>query len=117
MNEKNDFILKELIQLRNKLGYTQADIATYLNIHESSYRKIEQGKTILSLPRFFRLCDFFKVSPIQLFEGLRMYEEFEVVRAQLMRLKSNDNYLREENRFLREKVDQLMNLLEKKGIW
>lgn len=116
MNEKNDFILKELIQLRNKLGYTQADIATYLNIHESSYRKIEQSKTILSLPRFFLLCDFFKVSPIQLFEGLRIYEEYEVVRAELMRLKNNDDYLREENRFLKEKVDQLINLLEKKGI-
>jgi len=116
MNEKNDFILKELIQLRNKLGYTQAEIATYLNIHESSYRKLEQGKTMLSLPRFFQLCDFFKVSPLPLFEGLRMYDDFEVVRAENMRLKSNDAYLREETRFLKEKIDQLINLLERKGI-
>ena len=117
MNEKIDFILKELIKLRTKLGYTQADIADFLTIHESSYRKIEQGKTMLSLTRFFQLCDFFKVSPIQLFEGLRVYEEFEVIRAELLRLKSNDAYLREENRFLKEKIDQLINLLEKKEGW
>jgi len=116
MNEKNDFILKELIQFRKKLGYTRQELGELLNIHESSYRKIEQGQTVLSLPRFFQLCDFFKVSPIQLFEGLAMYEDFEVIRADFMRLKSNETYLKEENRFLKEKVDQLINVLEKKGI-
>jgi transcriptional regulator with XRE-family HTH domain len=115
MSDKSDFILNELIRLRKKLGYTQQELGIHLNIHESSYRKIEQGKTVLSLPRFFQLCDFFKVSPIQLFEGLEMYEDFEVIRADFMRLKSNETYLREENRFLKEKVDQLINLLEKKG--
>jgi transcriptional regulator with XRE-family HTH domain len=113
MDNKNDFILKELIAIRKELGYTQEQVAVYLNIHESSYRKIEQGKTHLTLARFFQLCDFFNISPIQLYEGLKVYQEYEVIEAELLRLKNNDSYLREENRFLKEKINQLISFLEK----
>lgn len=59
----------EKIRLKRKeLGFTQEQVAEKLNISQSSYAKIEQGKTILNLPDLEKIAQVFGVELFDLIE-------------------------------------------------
>ncbi len=53
---------RKLAQLRKQKGFSQQDIATYLNISRSSVTQMEAGKRKISIPEFVKLAEFLQFS-------------------------------------------------------
>lgn len=51
-----------LVELRKENGYSQKDIAEYLNIDRSNYSKYELGKLELGIDMLIALSRLYKVS-------------------------------------------------------
>ena len=53
---------KNLIELRKHAGYTQQQVADFLNIDRSNYSKYELGKLEISITMLIALSKLYKVS-------------------------------------------------------
>lgn len=62
---------KNLKEVREKRGYTQQHIASFLNITQASYSRKERGKRNFELREAFMLEDFFNIPISELFEDLK----------------------------------------------
>lgn len=60
--------MDNLINIRKKKGYTQADIANVLNTSTQYYQKYEKGKHPLPIEHLITLCKFYKVSADKVLE-------------------------------------------------
>ena len=76
---KNEDILqilgKNLKQARKDLKYTQEFVSEGVNISIDLLRNIENGRNVGSVPTLLNLCNFLKISPNKLFEGLLTFRE------------------------------------------
>ncbi len=59
-------INKTLRELRKLYGYTQLDLAVYLNIDNSTYGKIEQGVSDINLSKLELIANFYEMSVVEL---------------------------------------------------
>lgn len=66
---------KNLKQVRKDLKYTQEYVAEGVNISIDLLRNIENGRNVGSVPTLLNLCNFLKVSPNKLFDGLLSFKE------------------------------------------
>lgn len=66
---------KNLKQARKELNYTQEFVAENVNISIDLLRNIENGRNIGSVPTLLNLCNFLKISPNKLFDGLLTFKE------------------------------------------
>lgn len=59
--------INEKIKLiRKEKNYTQKDIASYLQIAQTSYSDIENGIARLGVDDYLKICKFLKIDPILL---------------------------------------------------
>lgn len=65
--EINKIIGKNIRKYRNARGYSQENMATMLNISQSSFAKIENCKTKISIDRLHEISVVLEVSLISLF--------------------------------------------------
>ena len=61
-------ILGRIHSLRIEKNISQQCIADHLNITQSSYAKIENGTTKLSLDALFKICALMQINPAVFFE-------------------------------------------------
>ncbi len=66
---------KNLKQARKNLKYTQEYVSEGVNISVDLLRNIENGRNVGSVPTLLNLCNFLKISPNRLFEGLLNFKE------------------------------------------
>lgn len=59
-------IIETIKKIRKELGYTQSQIANYLNIAQTTYADIENNKIQLKVEDFIKICKFLQVDPIML---------------------------------------------------
>lgn len=57
-----NIIGKNVKALRESIGFTQANIATFLNVDQSMISKVENGEEILSIDRLEKLSCLFGVT-------------------------------------------------------
>ncbi len=108
--------LKEnLILLRKKHGYTQADVADYLGIDTTSYGRIERGERKLNSERLQLISKLYEVNLNKLFDA----EDKLADKSDLDLL----NYLKQDNDFLRncliskeKQIESLIKILEDKSL-
>ena len=67
-NQKVEQVIKRIISIRTKKGFTLENMADELDITPASYRKIETGQTSLSVARMFCIAEILKVSLADLLE-------------------------------------------------
>ena len=76
---KNDDVLKvlgkKIKQARLSKKFTQEYVAENVDISIDLLRNIENGRNIGSVPTLLNLCNFLKISPNKLFEGLLTFRE------------------------------------------
>ena len=76
---KNDDVLKvlgkKIKQSRLSKKYTQEYVAENIDISIDLLRNIENGRNIGSVPTLLNLCNFLKISPNKLFDGLLTFRE------------------------------------------
>jgi len=80
-----DEICRRLKQARKAKGLTQQQVADHLNIHRTTYTKIETGQTELSIFSFGRLADLLEVDALWLLGKTPEKEPLESTRPQLMK--------------------------------
>ena len=75
----NDDILKvlgkKLKQTRKDLNYTQEFVSENVNISIDLLRNLENGRNVGSVSTILNLCNFLKISPNTLFDGLLTFKE------------------------------------------
>ena len=75
----NDDILKvlgkKLKQTRKDLNYTQEFVSENVNISIDLLRNLENGRNVGSVSTILNLCNFLKISPNTLFDGLLTFTE------------------------------------------
>ncbi|MNP83359.1 helix-turn-helix protein [compost metagenome] len=59
-----------LKEARQELGLTQIQVAESLGIHVEHIRSLEYGRVNPSLKLMFKICDFYKKTPEELFPDL-----------------------------------------------
>lgn len=65
--EHSEFV-KRLTELRAEKGVSARDMSLSLGLSESYINKIENGNHYPSMPIFFYICEYLKVSPQEFFE-------------------------------------------------
>lgn len=60
-------IEEKIKQFREQKRYSQLYMANQLNISQSSYNKIENGQSQLSLDKFYQICKIFNISMDELY--------------------------------------------------
>ncbi len=58
----NNNLISNLIELREKHGWTQQFVADQLNVDRTSYNKYEKGQTAISIQTLIRLSDIYSVT-------------------------------------------------------
>ena len=76
--EANIQIGKRLMEARNNLGRTQAEIAVRLGVSEEHYRKYESGATGLSSDKLLVLYHEYGIDPTYLITGACLKNDFDV---------------------------------------
>ncbi len=76
--EANMLIGKRLREARVRLGRSQAEIATLLDVSEEHYRKYESGATGLSAVKLLLLYRKYGMDPTYLITGICLHSEFDV---------------------------------------
>ena len=66
--EKTADVIRKIMLLRSKKGYTYENMANELDITTAAYRKIETGETKLSLERLFKIAEILQESVSSLVE-------------------------------------------------
>lgn len=66
---------KNLKQARKNLKYTQEYVSESVNISIDLLRNLENGRNVGSVTTLLNLCNFLKVSPNTLFDGLLTFKE------------------------------------------
>ena len=119
---------------RNIRGLRQQDLADKLNLNLRSYQNLESGATRMDLERLVQIAEALEVSPEDLLkqEGMIIHQEVgensgegpgnvynngieKEVLDQLLAAKDGEiQSLKEELKYLKEKVDQFMEMLGKK---
>jgi transcriptional regulator with XRE-family HTH domain len=61
-------LIKKIISIRLKKGFSYENMATELSITPAAYRKIETGATKLTVERLFRLSEIFEIPLAELLE-------------------------------------------------
>lgn len=59
-------IIDNIKKIRVTKKISQQKIANFLNISQGTYRDIESSKIRLSLDNFLLICEYLKISPMQL---------------------------------------------------
>lgn len=59
-------INQTILELREKMGYTQAQMGEFLSLDASGFSKLERGVTDITLTKLEKLADCFKMSVIDL---------------------------------------------------
>lgn len=68
--EWNNSVGERLLQLRNKKGMTQEDLAEYLNVSRQSVSKWELNKTLPDVEKLMQLSDLYEVTLDYLVKGV-----------------------------------------------
>jgi transcriptional regulator with XRE-family HTH domain len=68
--EKNKIenLIKKIISVRLKKGYSYENMADELAITSGAYRKIETGETKMTVERLFKIAEIFEMPLIELLE-------------------------------------------------
>ncbi len=102
-----DKILTKIIALRKQNNYTLENLAAELGIKISTYRKIEQNQTKLTMERFIKILKFYGVTFEDFFElnDASFGDEMKTLYYNNMELTKNYiESLKEENALLRRLV-------------
>ena len=70
-----DWILIALRALRQEKNYSQEYIASKLNISQSYYGRIENGKSVLTIVMLHRILDFFEIDYTDFFHLVKEMEK------------------------------------------
>ena len=103
-------VLKNIKKTRNIRGYSLENMATELNISDSTYRKIENNQTNLSLERFLQIAKILDVSINELIgeKSHRDYNQNNYEQGTFINHQEFDNYYQEN----KETTNKLLNSLE-----
>lgn len=64
MNEKLAATIgKAARTARERLGFTQVEVAELMDLHHIVYNRLERGRMLPSVPTLVRLCEVLKLSP------------------------------------------------------
>jgi DNA-binding XRE family transcriptional regulator len=72
MNEK---AVKLIRQLRIEKNYSQEYVAAKLNISQSYYGRIENGKANLDLKTLYEILEAFEIDCVVFFKKLKVYQD------------------------------------------
>lgn len=67
MTEK--FLMDRIRFLRNERGISAREMSLSLGQNEAYINKIETGQRSLPMESFFKICEFFKITPCQFFDN------------------------------------------------
>jgi transcriptional regulator with XRE-family HTH domain len=70
-----ELVASNIKKTRIKKGMTQADIARLMNVEESVYNKIENGKIMISLDKLGKVAEHIKKPISHFFEGIVTEED------------------------------------------
>jgi Predicted transcription factor, homolog of eukaryotic MBF1 len=103
-------VLKNIKKTRNIRGYSLENMATELNISDSTYRKIENNQTNLSLERFLQIAKILDVSINELIgeKSHRDYNQHHNEQGTFIGHQEFENYYQEN----KETTNKLLNSLE-----
>lgn len=62
------FVAERIMQLRIRKGTSARDMSLALGQNESYINRIENRRSLPSLPALFWICDYFKITPKQFFD-------------------------------------------------
>ena len=108
--EKTADVIRKIMLLRSKKGYTYENMANELDITTAAYRKIEMGETKLSLERLFKIAEILQESISSLVEAAE---------ENVLNQTNNDNskgtqYLQKIENFYQENKEVYDKLLKSK---
>ena len=103
-------VVRKIILLRSKKGYTYENMANELFITTAAYRKIETGETKLSMERLFKIAEILQES---------VYSLIETTEGNVINQTNNENsignqYIKKIENFYQENKEVYDKLLKSK---
>jgi transcriptional regulator with XRE-family HTH domain len=107
----NQALGEKIRNIRKSKGISQELMSEKLFITQSSYAKIENGQTILSVNRLFVIADSFKIEPSLLIPNSSNFESKDVLvlNKDLDVIQFVQNRLNEKNLLIEDLKNQLEN--------
>lgn len=104
VNDIKKILGKAVAELRNQKGYTQEQLAEFLNLSPHTITRIETGNTFVSGEVIAQLCNLFEISPCTLFTTKPeiLYDEHINYKNEIMKLLSS---------FKSNKLKEIYNIL------
>ena len=110
-------LLREIRERREQKNFSQADIATMLNISPDAYRKIENGSNALSVSRLLIICQNLDFSLVKFFtENIEGQLNSELIEIENNWLKKELEHLIQEVWYLRETNHKLLRVIDKNSL-
>lgn len=66
---REEFFSKRVFALRTDKGVSARDMSLSLGMSENYINQIENGRALPSMQNFFFICDYFKITPQDFFDG------------------------------------------------
>ena len=86
-----DFIRNRITQLRIRKDVSEYQMSLELGQNKGYIQAISSGRAMPSMAQFLNICDYFEITPMQLFEDDELYPELIKVAVDKMRaLDRND---------------------------
>lgn len=67
-----ELIATKIRTLRRNREYSQEYMAVMLHISQNAYSRLENGKTPLTLDRFYEVCQILQIKPAELLDMVEM---------------------------------------------
>lgn len=113
-----------IIRARNRIGYTQLDMASELGICQKTYSFIESGKSYPDIIKFLKFAIVTETHPMQIMdkliegkppgENLKLKED--KLYCEIDRYKAEIAFLKKQNAFQHETINKLLELQKNKCI-
>jgi len=102
-------VYRKIKQIRELKGFKQDDLANHLGLVRSSYNKIENGKTALTIENLQKIADFLGVSVKEILFGDEQSSQSDSEKDKRIREQEKD--LENTVKFFKDFVNTLMNNL------
>ncbi len=69
------YLRTRMTELRMRLGVSEYQMSMELGQNKNYIQGISSGKALPSMTQFFNICDYFKITPMQFFDGENLHPQ------------------------------------------
>lgn len=69
------YVRNRITELRMKKGASEYEMSLSLGMNRNYIQGIPSGRALPSMKQFLSICDYFEITPMQFFDGDRLYPQ------------------------------------------